>query len=778
MSPTTDRWRDPRCDTETRVQALLVGMSLPEKLAQLGSYWPQPDESPERGDVAPMEAAFEVGRSSPEEAMAHGLGHLTRVFGTAPVDPIEGRERVRALQQRATSNRWGIPAIVHEECLTGFTTMGATTYPAPLAWGATFDPDLVRQMAAAIGSDMAAVGVQQGLAPVLDVVRDYRWGRVEECLGEDPYLVGTLGTAYVEGIQGAGVIATLKHFAGYSASKAARNHAPVSIGARELNDVILPPFEMAVRLGRAGSVMNSYADLDGIPAAAHDYLLTDLLRRQWGFGGTVVSDYWSVPFLDLVHRVTPDRESSGELALRAGIDIELPETDGFAALASLVDAGRVDESVVDRAAGRILRQKIELGMLDPDWSAVPGPEASGADVDSERNRSLARSVAEESIVLLSNDGLLPLSTATTRVAVVGPCAANPRTMLGCYSFANHVLAHHPSADLGIEVPTLLDALRAQLPRATIEHATGVPIRDEDRTGLAAAVSASQSADVCVVAVGDLAGLFGAGTSGEGCDATDLSLPGIQEELVEAVLGSGTPVVLVVISGRPYALGAFADRCSAIVQAFLPGQEGAPAIAGVLTGSVTPSGRLPVGVPAVPGGQPGTYLAPPLGRHNEGISNLDPRPLFPFGHGLTYSAFEYAELELSSSRIDAAGQIELSVTVCNTGSVDADEVVQLYISDEVAQVVRPVRELIGYLRTRISAHEARRVSFVVHADRTSFTGRDGERIVEPGWFTVAIGRSSEDIRLEARVEITGEVRTLPGERVMTTPARTVSGRDQR
>jgi beta-glucosidase len=294
----------------------------------------------------------------------------------------------------------------------------------------------------------------------------------------------------------------------------------------------------------------------------------------------------------------------------------------------------------------------------------------------------------------------------------------------------------------------------------------------DLAGLPAAVVAAESADVCVVAVGDLAGLFGSGTTGEGSDAPDLSLPGSQSDLVEAVLGTGTPVVLVVISGRPYALGEYADRCAAIVQSFMPGEEGAAAIAGVLSGSVTPSGRLPVGVPVGPGSQPGTYLAPQLGRHNVGISNLDPAPLFPFGHGLTYTDFEYDDLELDAARIDTTGQVDVSLTVRNTGDVDADEVVQLYLSDEVAQVVRPARELIGYLRMSIPAGDAQRVGFMVHAERTSFTGVDGARIVEPGWFTLAAGRSCEDLRLTTRFEITGPPRALTGPRVMTTPARTV------
>lgn len=779
MGTSRDLWRDSSAAPGTRVEDLLAQMSLAEKVAQLGSYWPQPErtaENAEHRDVAPMEHAFTVGHRSPEEALSHGLGQVTRVFGTAPIDPVDGIARVRALQELAGASRLGIPVIVHEECLTGFTTLGATTYPTPLAWGATFDPALVRRMAEAIGSDMAAVGVNQGLAPVLDVVRDYRWGRVEESIGEDPYLVATLASAYVQGLQGAGVIATLKHFAGYSASRAGRNHAPVSVGPRELADVLLPPFEMAVREGGAGSVMNSYADLDGVPAAVHRTLLTDVLRDQWGFTGTVVSDYWSIPFLDLLHRVTPDRASSGESALCAGIDVELPETDGFSGLSDLVESGQLDEAIVDRAVRRVLAQKCALGMLDRDWSAVPsGSDTAGAvDLDSADNRALAREVAQKSIILLSNDGVLPLGSGPLRLALVGPCATDPRTMLGCYAFANHVLPHYPGTGLGIEVPTLLDSLTAELPHATIDDVVGVPIMDVDVSGLPAAVSAAESADVCVVAVGDLAGLFGAGTSGEGSDAPDLSLPGSQADLVEAVLDTGTPVVLVVISGRPYALGAFADRCAAIVQAFLPGEEGAAAIAEVLSGAVAPSGRLPVGVPALPGGQPGTYLAPQLGRHNVGISSLDPQPLFPFGHGLTYSRFDYADLELDATHIDTTGLVHVSVTVRNTGDVDADEIVQLYLSDEVAQVVRPVRELIGYLRVPIPANGAQRVSFVVHAERTSFTGVEGARIVEPGRFTLAVGRSCEDLRLAAHFEIAGPVRMLTGARVMTTPACTVPG----
>ncbi|TDC78535.1 beta-glucosidase [Streptomyces hainanensis] len=771
--PETAPWRDPSLPPDDRVEALLAAMTIEEKLAQLGSHWPRAatEARAENGDVAPLQSAFEAGHRPFEEAAAHGLGHLTRVFGSAPVEPAEGARRLTDYQRRlAEDTRLGVPAIAHEECLTGFTTLGATVYPAAIAWGATFDPGLVGRMAGAIGRDMRAVGVHQGLSPLLDVVRDYRWGRVEETIGEDPHLVGTLGTAYVRGLQEQGVIATLKHFAGYSASRAGRNHAPVPIGPREFADVILPPFEMAVREGGAGSVMNSYSDLDGLPAAAHHGLLTGLLRDAWGFTGTVVSDYWAISFLDLMHRVTATRAESGALALRAGIDVELPAADAYAQL-----AGLAPRELIDRSVRRVLRQKIALGLLDPDWSAAPAGAEEGepVDLDPPTNRALARELAEKSVILLDNHGTLPLPATTHRIALVGPCADDPRTFLGCYSFPNHVLSRYEERGTGLPIDSLRTALQAELPAATVEYARGVAVLDPDRSGIPAAVEAAARADVCVAAVGDLASMFGRGTSGEGCDAMDLRLPGAQADLVEALLATGTPLVLVVVSGRPYALGDVADRCAAVVQAFLPGAEGGAAIAGVLAGRTNPSGHLPVGVPRHPGGQPGTYLAPPLGRFSQGVSNVDPSPRYPFGHGGSYTEFRYEDLALSARAIPADGELTVEATVRNTGHRDGDDVAQLYLSDHTAQVTRPVRELVGYARVSLAAGAAARIRFRLHADRTSFTGVDQRRIVEPGTFTVAVGHSSEDLPLTADFAVTGAVRAVTGARVLTTPVEVVA-----
>ncbi|SEQ54626.1 glycoside hydrolase family 3 N-terminal domain-containing protein [Microlunatus flavus] len=784
------RWRDPGLAAAERVEALLAALTLEEKVGQLGSRWlgreaqEEPDgelglEPEAVGDaspgdpsqnVAPMQDTFSTGPSL-ADAARHGLGHLTRIYGSAPVTPEEGaRDLVQQQRVVLERSRLGIPAVVHEECLTGFTALGATVYPSALAWGATFDPDLVQEMADAIGTDMAALGVHHGLSPVLDVVRDYRWGRVEETLGEDPYLVALLGSAYVRGLQGAGVVATLKHFAGYSASRGARNHGPVPMGRRELADVVLPPFEAALRAG-AASVMNSYSDVDGVPAAMDRWLLTDLLRGEWGFDGTVVSDYWAVPFLATAHRVAVDAEEAGVLALEAGIDVELPDTAGFGQhLVDRVRRGELDEALVDTAVRRVLAQKVAMGLLDEGWTPEGAVErAAGYDLDSAANRAIARRLAEESVVLLDAGTALPLlgdgRPALRRLAVVGPCADDARTLMGCYSFPNHVLPQYPGLDLGtgVAVPTALEALRAELGDVEVTHALGCEVLGDDRSGFEAAVAAAREADVCVALVGDLAGLFGRGTSGEGCDAPDLRLPGLQGELLEALLATGTPVVVVVVSGRPYALGAYADRAAALVQAFMPGEEGGAAVAGVLSGRVVPSGRLPVQVPRDPGGQPGTYLQPVLGVADVGASNLDPTPLFPFGHGRSYTTFALEDARLSSAEVPTDGAFSASVRVRNTGARRGTEVVQLYLHDRVGSVTRPVRQLAGFARVDLEPGESAEVVFGLHADLTSFTGVDLRRRVEPGDVEVQIGTSAGDLPHRLPVRLTGSVRLVGHDR---------------
>ncbi|HLH69374.1 MAG TPA: glycoside hydrolase family 3 N-terminal domain-containing protein [Candidatus Dormibacteraeota bacterium] len=766
-------WRDPSLPVEERVADLLARMTLEEKLAQMTSVWLR---DPARDQVtAPLPGHQTDGVPTFAELIESGLGQLTRVIGTRPVPPAEGARTLAELQARVVAaNRFGIPAIAHEECLSGFTAWTATAFPVPLAWGASFDPALVEEMAAAIGRSLRSVGVHQGLAPVLDVARDARWGRVEETIGEDPYLVGVIGTAYVRGLQSAGVIATLKHFAGYSGSRAGRNMAPVGVGRRELADVFLPPFEMAIREGGARSVMHSYAAIDGLPAAADHELLTEVLRGQLGFEGVVVADYYGISFLETLHQVAGSPAEAAAIALRAGVDVELPTVRCYGpGLAAEVRAGRLSEALVDRSAGRVLRQKLELGLLDP--PGAPVAPVGEIDLDPPEHRALARRLAEESIVLLANDGSLPLDPSA-HLAVVGPLADDPRAFFGCYTFPGH-LGLEPSDGLGVPVVTVLEALRQELPGARIEHARGCDVRSPDRSQLATALECAGGADLVLAVLGDHAGMFGRGTSGEGCDAPDLRLPGIQADLLAGLLATGRPVVLVLVTGRPYAIEN-AGRLAAVVQAFFPGQEGGSAIAGVLSGRLNPGGKLPIQVPASPCAQPASYLGTSLAGRS-GVSSVDPTPLFPFGHGLSYTTFAYSDLSIQPAcssgtatgalaRIPTDGAVEITCTVRNTGMRAGTEVVQLYLRDPVAQVTRPVRYLAGFARVGLEPGVARRVTFHLHADRTAFCGLSGDRIVEPGIIEVEIGSSSTDPRLTGRIELEGPQRVVGSDRVLTTP----------
>jgi beta-glucosidase-like glycosyl hydrolase len=743
MPPVSDRVRD-----------LYARMTLEEKLAQLVGYWV--DQGGEV--VAPL--AGEMATSTKYgDATTHGLGHLTRVYGTRPVEPVERAEWLWAEQRRLTTEtRLGIPAIVHEECLTGLAAWKAATFPTPLAWGAAFNPTLVEEMGHLIGGSMRQLGIHQGLAPVLDVIRDPRWGRVDECIAEDPYVVGTIGTAYVTGLQSAGVHATLKHFVGYSATQAGRNHAPVHAGTREINDVFLPPFEMAVLDGGVRSVMNSYAEIDGAPVGATPEYLTEILRDRWGFDGVVVSDYFSVAFLQLMHAVAADRGEAAELALIAGIDVELPTGDAFLEpLAERVRAGVTDEALIDRAVLRVLSQKEELGLLDETFTMAP----TEIDLDSPEHRRVARELAEESVVLLTNSGVLPLGGSAqggpTTIAVLGPNADSTEALMGCYSFVNHVLAHHPDVPSGLAMPTVLEALRAEFPAAEVVFAPGCEVEGSDSSAIAAAVEAATAADVAVIVVGDRAGLFGRGTVGEGNDAESLELPGLQRELVEAVVATGTPVVMVLMTGRPYAVAWAVDgptAPAAVLQAFFPGEEGGVAIASVLSGAVAPSGHLPVSLPRSAGAQPYSYLHPILGGPSD-VTSVDSTPVLPFGHGLTYTTFERTALAADAT-VDAGENFSASVRIRNIGERTGTDLVQLYARDVHASMTRPVAQLLGYQRVTLDPGEEAVVDFDVPTARLAFTGLRHERIVEPGRVELWVGPSCAAKETETEITFTGAV----------------------
>jgi beta-glucosidase len=761
-----------------RVRSLAASMTLDEKLAQLVGYWLD-----QNGVVAPMQSEMAAGQKPATELAEitrHGIGHLTRVYGTRPVEPVERAAWLWNEQRRLKhETRLGIPALVHEECLTGLAAWKAATFPTPLAWGASFDPELVQRMGALIGESMKKLGIHQGLAPVLDVVSDPRWGRVDECIGEDPYLVGTVGTAYVRGLQGAGIHATLKHFLGYSASLAGRNHGPVHAGPREIADVYLPPFEMAIADGGARSVMNSYVEIDGEPVASSSAILTDVLHEKLGFDGIVVSDYFAVAFLEVMQGVAADRGEAAALALMAGIDVELPTGDAYLQpLADRIKAGLLDERYVDRAVLRALAQKEELGLLDAD-AFDDGPPTE-IDLDSAEHRAVARKLAQESVILLSNDGVLPLgaggrggnAAAPRRIAVIGPNADREAALQGCYSFANHVLPRYPDTLSGVEIPTVLGALRASygFDGATeVVFAEGCAVEGDDRSGFAEAVRLAKSAGVAIVVAGDQAGLFGTGTVGEGNDTESLDLPGVQRELIQELVATGTPVVLVLLTGRPYrldwALDAAGPKPAAVVQAFFPGEGGGLAISDVIRGDVNPSGRLPLSLPRAAGAQPYSYLHPILGGPSE-VTTADSTPVRPFGFGLSYTSFEYSEFS-TDEQVDAGGSFTAEVTVTNTGSVEGADIVQLYGHDVVGSLTRPLVQLLGYARVHLAPGESTRVAFTVPAGRFAFTDRGMTKVVEPGDVDVWIASHAAASRLTVSTqETTGGAIKGPGHAAAT------------
>jgi beta-glucosidase-like glycosyl hydrolase len=757
-------YKNPQAEIYERVEDLMGRMTLEEKILQLTSIWL--DFNPEKGEMAPTSFGGQTTDIDPDYFLNIGIGQITRPFGSRPVEPVKGAEMVNRLQKRLVEEtRLGIPAICHEECLTGFMAQGATSFPSPLNFGATWDPELIQKVGEVIRRQMRSVGTHQGLAPVADVARDARWGRIEETVGECPYLVGTMVTHYVKGLQGddlkKGIVATLKHFAGYSFSEGGRNFAPAHVGRREFIDIFLMPFEMAVKEGGALSVMNAYQDFDGEAPAASRWLLTEILRETWGFKGFVVADYGAVSFLRDFHHVAADRKEAAALALKAGLDMELPNPVEFPkGLKDALEAGLITLSDIDGALSRILTMKFRLGLFEN-----PYVDTGAIKLDLPEEKALARLIAEKSLTLLSNNGILPLNESIEKIAVIGPNADNLMALFGNYSFENHVVTTHfpDMAERVVSAPTVLDRFRQKLGKNRVEYARGCGIMDDDLSEIAAAVHIAESASAAVVVVGDKAGHFRAGTVGEGTDTPDLSLPGRQAELVQAVINTGTPTIVVLLNGRPFSLPDLAEKAAAVMEAWFPGQEGAGVIVDAIFGNINPGGKTPLTFSRGAGVQPVFYNHKFL---SGGIPRLpEYEPLFPFGHGLSYTRFEYNNLVLSESEIPVDGEITITCQVKNIGDREGDEVVQLYVQDTTASVTRPVRELKGFKRITLEPGERKRVAFTVPADLFAFTGLDFRKRIEPGEMLVFVGSSSRDIRLSGKFTLGGEVRYPDEKRVL-------------
>jgi beta-glucosidase len=764
---------------DLRASELIAQMTLDEKLAQITSC---------TGYELMQEQQLDLQKVSC--LLSNGIGQVSRLGGDTYLDPV-GVARAANVIQRYLVNetRLGIPAIIHEECCAGYMGLGGTVFPQMLGLAATFEPRLAHEMSAQIRKQLRAIGVHQGLAPVLDIARDPRWGRVEETFGEDPTLVTQFGLAYVNGLQGSGpdaggILATGKHFVGYGVSQGGLNCAPTPMGQRDLWETHLMPFQAAIRDADLRSIMNSYAELDGDVVAASPRIMRDLLRQDLGFSGLVVSDYEALSMIHTYHRAAPDLQTASALALAAGIDVELPTRKCYGdPLRAALDAGDVSIDLVDHAVEKILEQKISLGLfVDPYVDENQVYEV----FDNTQNRALALEIAGKSMVLLKNDGLLPLSKKIDTLAVIGPNANDARALQCDYSFAAsfeltsqglnpgsyprtvdtaHIAAH------SVHVPTVLDSLRASYPDVNLIYERGCDHKNDDRNMIEAAVTAATQADAVVLVLGDRSGLTPNCTTGETRDSANLRLPGAQEALAEAVLRTGKPVVIVLVTGRPYALPESILEVSAILEAWLPGEEGGTAIAATLFGDVNPAGRLPISIPRHVGQLPVYYNQKPSGGHSNwyvDYTDCPVGPLFPFGHGLSYTSFSYDQFSVQPPQACAGEIVTITCQVTNTGALAGEEVVQLYTCDEYASIPRPIQELKGFARIKLEPGQSGKVSFYLPIDQLAFFDIDMKLVVESGRVKVMLGGSSNDIRCEGSFEIRGEPKTRVISRVFTCP----------
>lgn len=751
-----------------KVKALLSKMTLEEKIAQLGSVMAPP--------------LIENGRFSPakaRETLKHGIGHISAPAMSSSLPLREVAALTNDIQKYLKENtRLGIPAIVHEECLNGFRALGATIFPQNIGLASTWEPELIGRITSVIRRQMRAAGMHQGLAPVLDVTRDPRWGRVEETFGEDPYLVSRMGVSYIRGLQGddikQGIVATTKHFAGHGLPESGLNCAPSHIPPRMFREVYLYPFEKAVKEAGVLSVMNAYHEIDGVPCAASEELLTGILRQEWGFGGVVVSDYFAIAQLETTHRIAANKGEAARLSVQAGLDVELPFTNCYGEpLLKAVENGSVPLALIDRAVARVLSLKFRLGLFE---NTHVSPEAAVKIVDTPDDRKLALEAARKSIVLLKNDGgLLPLKKNIHSIAVIGPSADSQRNLLGDYTYPAHaryeIKTDKKTGNVRLiwkdknkdrdkvdapEVITILEGIKKAVSKTTkVLYARGCEVKVESRDSFPEAVKVAQSADIAVVVAGDMSGLMPDATSGEMRDRSELGLPGVQEELVKAVYETGTPVVLVLANGRPYTLKWLAEKIPAIVVAWEPGEEGGRAVADVFFGDYNPGGKLPVSFPRNEGQIPVYYYRKPSGRKSQVWQDYvdgSADPLYEFGYGLSYTTFEFRNLTIKPRKIPMDGTIAINVDVANTGKRAGEEVAQLYINDVLASVTRPVKELKSFERIYLKPGEKKTVTFRLPADCLAFYNKKMERKVEPGIFKVMVGCSSADIRLEGEFEV--------------------------
>lgn len=765
----SEAYKDSSLPVEVRVEDLLSRMTLEEKIAQLHEQRKDFEIVDGKVTEESLEKSF--------QGMSYGT--ISGPFG-APAETIAIHNRDAQAYVRSKT-RLGIPFLTVNETLHGGLSLGNTIYPQTIAQGATWNPELIKEMASAIAAEVRALGVVQALAPMSTLARDPRWGRVEECFGECPYLVSRFVVAYIEGMQGSlenglapdKMLCMSKVMAGYEMPHAGINIAGTSMGERELRSIYLAPHEAAVKEAGVASIMPSYNCVDGIPAHANRWLLTELLRHEWGFDGYVYADWGGVSFNHGLHRVAPTLMDAAIMALSAGVDLEAPSPYCYRYLAEAVKSGALDMSIIDTSVANVLRTKFRAALFDGADAAPPVDRLSQY-MHTPQQIALARKIAEESVILLKNEGgLLPLDLAKTpSIAIIGPNAG--QVQFGDYS------ATKDNA-MGVTVLEAINAI-ASGNGMTVRHARGCDWVGFDKSGFPEAVQAAQESAVALVVVGDTSMNIGGGlpgsdtdrslgmlaTVGEGYDRSELTISGVQEELIKAVHATGTPTIVILVHGRPFAIPWIKEHIPAILDVFYPGEEGGNAIAGILFGNVNPSGRLPLSVPQSAGHIPVTYDYEPADRgfykkpgtpeqpgRDYVFSSTD--PLWPFGYGLSYTTFEYADLKIDTPAADQDGTIEFSFEVTNTGNREGLETAQIYYRKHYSSTVTPNMRLVRFLKTGLKPGESLRLSFSIPCRELALWNVDMKRVVETGEFDLLVGASAEDIRLKGNFSIVAENR---------------------
>lgn len=755
-------YKDSRLPVEERVQDLLSRMTMEEKIGQL---------SMKSLKALELDNNNRVTDSSLVNLFAgESIGCLE--------SPFVEHDKVAIYSEAAdhyfrTKTRLGIPAIQIAECLHGQMALGTTIFPQAIGLGCTWNPALIKQMASVIAEEASLSGVDQALSPLFDLARDPRYGRVEECYGEDPYLVKEMGVAYVTGMQGepevtrshipAGKLAcTAKHFVAYSVPEAGINLAPSLVGERTLRELHFYPFEAVVRDANVYSVMPGYHEVDGVPVHASRWLLTDVLRKEWGFNGYIFSDYGAIGMLDNFHKTAHNKAESAYQAITAGVDLEAPGRYAYGELEGLVRNGKLPQAVVDTAVSNILRVKFKMGLFDRPYRK---PEALAKKVHKKESISLAQQIAEESIVLLKNsDNLLPLDKKKIKsVAVIGPNA--DKVQFGDYSITKN-------NDYGT---TILEGIRSYVGNdLKVNYAEGCGITNLSKAGFEEAVRLVGESDVVVLVLGGTSVIYsGIGwgdpnskevnTCGEGYDRNELNFPGVQPELLDRITSLGKPVVLVMLNGRPYAIENEIAKVGAVLEAWYPGEKGGDAVARILFGEVNPSGRLSVSFPKTTGHIPvyANYKPSSRGYYNRrgtpekpGRDYVfsSPDPLFCFGYGLSYTTFDYSDIHVNNYLNTGGDVVEVYCRIRNTGNRAGAEVVQLYVRDLVSSVTTPVKALKAFDKVFLQPGEEKQIKFQVNKNDLRLWNVSKQWVLEPGEFEVYLGASSEDIKLKSRFTV--------------------------